>query len=271
MNTIYADVLIILNIYVNFFLLRTTARITHTPLKFGRCAFASAYGSIFSLMILLPELPYAVNLTVKAAAAVTVVVAAFGFKGVRRTFINTAAFFTSNLILGGTVYAVCSWLRPDFIRFRNTYFYIDFSLLILILTTAAMYGIVFVLNIMLNTDCSDKYNVIIRYGKKITKIQGLADTGNVLIDFFTGSPVIICDKRRFSEITGVSYNRDNIPKGFRLLPCTTVSGSSFIMVFRPDEVMIEKAENGSVKTVDALIGFGKTFGDAVFNPKLLNN
>lgn len=38
METIYIDVLIILNIYVNFFLLRITAGVTHSPLKNSRCA-----------------------------------------------------------------------------------------------------------------------------------------------------------------------------------------------------------------------------------------
>ena len=37
MKSIYLDVLIVLNIYVNYFLLRATAKFTHTPLKTIRC------------------------------------------------------------------------------------------------------------------------------------------------------------------------------------------------------------------------------------------
>ena len=76
--TIYIDVLIILNVYVNFFLLRITAKLTGAPLKPVRCAAASFYGSLFSLLILAPQLPLAVNTAIKLAAAVTVVIAAFG-------------------------------------------------------------------------------------------------------------------------------------------------------------------------------------------------
>ena len=271
MKTIYADVLIILNIYVNFFLLRTTARITHSPLKTWRCAAASAYGSIFSLMILLPEMPYSLNLAVKSAAAVTVVTAAFGYRSIKRTAVNTIAFFTSNIILGGAVYALYSWLRPDFIHFRNTYFYIDFSLVILIISTAAMYGIVFIVNNMINHSCCGDYNIIIRYGHMITKIKGLADTGNILTDFFTGCPVIICDKAMYTPVTGMAGTGNILPSGFRFLPCTTVSENGLIPVFRPDEVLIENICSGNVKQVDALVGFGKTCGEAVFNPVLLKN
>lgn len=269
-QTIYADVLIILNIYVNFFLLRTTARITHSPLRSLRCAAASAYGSIFSLMILLPEMPWGLSVLIKCAVAVTIVIFAFGFRDLKRTAINTAAFFASNLILAGAVYAVYSWMRPEFIHFRNTYFYIDFSLVILVLSTAAMYGIVFLVNTMTNKDKCGDYNIIIRCGKRITKLKGLADTGNILTDFFTGRSVIICDTAQYTPITGMAYLSSCLPAGFRVLPCTTVSETGLIPIFRPDEVLIENACTGSSKKVDALIGFGKTCGEAVFNPKLLN-
>ena len=73
MQTVYADVLIILNIYVNFFLLRTTARVTHSPLRTFRCIAASVYGSLFSLTILLPSLGTPLNIAIKVAAAVPAV------------------------------------------------------------------------------------------------------------------------------------------------------------------------------------------------------
>ena len=96
MQTIYIDVLIVLNIYVNFFLLRITAGITHSPLRTWRCTAASVYGSLFSLTILLPFLGNTVSLIIKLAVAVTIVAFAFGIRCPRRLLINTAAFFAAN-------------------------------------------------------------------------------------------------------------------------------------------------------------------------------
>ena len=189
MQVIYADVLIILNIYVNFFLLRTTARVTHSPLGTFRCIAASVYGSIFSLMILLPNLGVLPNMAIKAAAAVTVVLVGFGFHGYKRLLADTCAFFGANFVLAGAVYAVYSWLRPDFIKFNNTYFYIDFSLLILILTTSAMYLIVCMIRFFTDRKIDGDYRITVRYGKHTVLLKGLADTGNVLTDYFTGCPV----------------------------------------------------------------------------------
>jgi len=267
-ETIYIDVLIILNIYVNFFLLRITAGVTHSPLKNVRCAAASAYGSLFSLTILLPALGTMVTLAVKLAAAVSIVTLAFGIRGGKRLMINTAAFFGANFVLAGTVYGVYSLLEPQFMHFNNGCFYIDFSLLILIITTAVLYAAVRLIRNAVDRVPAGDWTVTIRRGERIVRLDGLADTGNGLVDYFTGTPVMICPEESFAELTGSPIDTDRLPRGVRLLPCSAVTGSILIPVFRPDEVVISSKSSRS-KTVDAVIGFGECGGKAVFNPKLL--
>lgn len=264
MQTIYIDVLIVLNTYVNYFLLRTTAKITSSPLGTARCIFASFYGSLFSLLILAPELPITVNLAVKLAAAVTVVIAAFGVHGKSRLIKNTAAFFSANFIFAGAIYAVYSWLKPQFMHFSNSYFYIDFSLLLLVIATAILYFIVCIFRRFSDNspESADCYKIIVRYKEKIFTTDGLADTGNALTDFFSGRPVIVCGKNDFDDLSRIN---------FRLIPYSTISESSVIPVFRPDETVIVNTLTGEKKPVDAVIGIGENNGKAIFNPKILKN
>lgn len=269
MQTIYLDVLIVMNIYVNFFLLRITAGLTHSPLKTMRCIVVSAYASLFSLLILAPEMSLPVAALIRFAASVTIIAAAFGFRSITRLAINTIAFYSANFILAGSVYAVSAHISPDIVHFNNNYFYIDFSLLILILTTAGLYGAVYIARIFLDKapPGSGCYRVVIRYKDKLADLSGLADTGNSLVDYFTGSPVIVCDADDFPGI--LPSGTDDLPRGFRVIPCRTVSDSGVIPIFRPDEVLIIDSRNGSRKPVDALIGLGKSSGSAIFNPSLL--
>lgn len=267
MQTIYIDVLIILNIYVNCFLLMITAKLTHSPLRTGRCIAASVYGSLYSLMILAPELPAAVVTAVKLAAAVTIVAAAFGIYSRRTLIINTAAFFSANFIIAGAVFAVCSWLGPDFIYIGNSCFYIDFSLMILVLSTAVMYAVVSLFRRFTDRVPEGCYSVVIRHHGKCTELEAIADTGNVLVDFFTGSPVIICGSEYMQKITGHTFSDSAyLPYGFRLLPCSTVSADGVIPIFRPDAVLITDRKSGTKRTADAVVGFGETGGKAIFNP-----
>ena len=139
MQTIYADVLIVLNIYINFILILATSKITRSRIAGKRGIISAVYGSFYSLMILLPELDIFLNLLVKLFAGATIVLISFGFGNLKRFFINTVCFFGVNFIFGGVIFAVYIWLEPSFIHFNNTYFYVDFSLLLLILVTAFLY------------------------------------------------------------------------------------------------------------------------------------
>ncbi len=269
LQTIYLDVLIVLNIYVNFFLLRITACITHSPLKAGRCAAAAAYGSLFSLLILVPELNGLISFVIRAFAAVTISAAAFGYHGRSRLALTTGTFLAANFILAGSIYAVYSWLTPEFMHFNNSYFYIDFSLLILVLTTAALYAAAYIVRFMLDRSPPGQgtYRVLVKFRGRVTEVDGIADTGNSLVDCFSGSPVIVCDREGLSDILP---ERISLPmRGFRLLPCRTVTENGVMPVFRPDEVLILDKLTGKRKPVDVMIGLGKSSGAAVFNPKIL--
>lgn len=269
MQTIYIDVLIVLNLYVNFFLLRTAAGLTHSPLKNLRCAAASVYGSLYSLLILAPELPPVVAVLVRLFAALTITAAAFGFHGRVRLLINTGAFFAANFILAGLMYAVYPMLAAGRVHFNNSYFYIDFSLMILVVTTAALYAAVYAARYFLDrfSPQTGYYRVIIRSRDRVVELAGLADTGNSLVDFFSGSPVIVCDSSSFPEMAAVTEGK--LPRGVRLIPCSTVAASGLMPVFRPDEVLIVNGVSGERKPVDALIGLGNCSGKAIFNPVLL--
>lgn len=269
-QTIYIDVLIILNVYVNYFLLMTTAKLTRSRLRTARCIAASFYGSLFSLVILLPELSLTVNLLIKLSAAVTVVMAAFGISSRRRLLLNTAAFFAANFIFAGGIYAIYALFKPDFMHVANGGFYIDFSLLALIISTAVLYGAVCLIRRLCDRSPEGESKVIIRTHGRIFSCEGLADSGNSLTDLFSGRPVIICGAETFREIFG-EISAYSLPKGFRLLPFSTISDSGLIPVFRPDETIIVNTLTGERKSVDVSIGLRENGKKAIFNPKIFKN
>lgn len=257
--TIYVDVLIVLNIYVNYFLLLITAKISGSHLKPWRCVAASVYGSLFSLLILAPQLPNWVNTAIKLIAAATVVMIAFGICNTRRFLKNSAAFYITNFILAGGIYGAYIWLKPDSLHFSNSCFYIDFSLLLLIGATAAFYLLACIIRRLWASSPLEGYMVYIRLGERLLTFEGLADTGNCLVDFFTGKPVMICPAADIGEL----------PKGTakRLIPVNTVSGEGLMEIFRPDEVLISAENEKKRHTADVMIGLGETHGKAIFNPK----
>ncbi len=273
MQTIYADVLIVLNIYINFILILATSKITRSRIADKRGIISAVYGSFYTLMILLPELDIFFNLLIKLFAGATIVLISFGFGNLKRFFINTVCFFGVNFIFGGVIFAVYIWLEPSFIHFNNTYFYVDFSLLLLIFVTAFLYTALNIFRFLFdrNLILTDDYNVTVKYKGKTAVLEGLADTGNSLVDFFSGKPVIICSRCEMSEIVDIPENAEECLKikGFRIIPYSTVSGEGMIPVFTPDEVVITSRNTGCCKKADVMIGIRDIDKKAVFNPNII--
>lgn len=280
MTYIYVDVLIILNIYVNYFLIKSTARITHTNLKTYRCIISSVVGSAFSLMILLPEIDIIANIIIKLFAAVLIVSLAFGIKDKRKLMKLILCFYGINFVFAGIMLAIYMIFKPSFMGYNNTSIYIDFSLLTLVICTIIAYAAICLIRLIMDGGKADggKYTVIIKFKNKIISIDGLMDTGNSLIDSFSGKPVIICSEKDISKLFNeeMSFDINNpigigteMPKGFRLIPFSTISESGIIPIFKPDEVIIKEENTNRMRNVDALIGVNSKETDAIFNPKLL--
>ena len=112
-----------------------------------------------------------------------------------------------------------------------------------------------------NQFSDNRYQIAVTYHHHTAHLEGLADTGNSLTDFYTGKPVIICDRSLLGSMAE--------PEHSHIVPYLTVAGSGTLKVFQPDEIIISP-EYGTAKTVDALIGIGtQENGKAIFNPKLM--
>ncbi len=259
MQVIYLDVLLIFNLYMNYLLLSLTARLTHTKLTFRRGLLGAGIGSLSSLLIFLPELPVLLSGMLKLLGAFLICLTAYGRK---RIFRNCISFFGISFLTAGGLYAisVCTEMTG---MSRNGCYYFDISLIHLIAFTIIAYFLLSVTQLLYdrNQISETHYQVEVRYHQQTAHLEGLADTGNALTDFYTGKPVIICDRSLLGTIAE--------PEHSHIVPYLTVAGSGTLEVFQPDEVIISP-EHGTEKTVDALIGIGtQENGKAIFNPKLI--
>lgn len=55
--TVYADILILINLYINYLLLQLTQKVLRRRFSKGRVLAASVVGALCSLIMLLPPLP----------------------------------------------------------------------------------------------------------------------------------------------------------------------------------------------------------------------
>ena len=73
----------------------------------------------------------------------------------------------------------------------------------------------------------------LRRGEHVVLLPAMLDSGNLLRDPLTGSPVIVVGARAVRPLAP-ELSPDHLPVGFRLLNVRTAAGSSLLPVFRPD-------------------------------------
>lgn len=265
MHTIYLDVLLVFDLYMNCMLLRLTARLTHTRLRFLRLLLGGAAGGIGSLLVLLPPMPFALSLLCKGAVAVLMCIAAFGIRD-RRVFVwHVLCFLGLSCVLAGMLLALTG---TGNVLYANGCWYPVISLRWLVIFTILAYVLLTVIaRVRERYAASDgSFEVIVRRGGHTVRLAGLADTGNTLTDFCTGKPVVICSRSELGEVAPPPGSR-----GLRPLPYRTVAGEGLLMVFHPDETLLHETRTGVRRSVDVLIGCdAQNHREAIFHPKLLH-
>lgn len=279
--TVYADILFILNIYINYFLLKITASILHIKMKTSSSIISTLAAAASSFIIFLPPINKILLCIIKFLIALIIILIAFGKSKPLAVLKNTFIFFIVTCAFGGILTAVSNMnFAAGSLTYKNMTAYYPVSAAALAAFTIISYAAVSLVQrfIIPAKNITDDYVVVITEGNHDIELKGFADTGNTLVDMFSGKPVIVAGRKLIEPLLGIPAN-ENIPdaisrsghhlKGFRILPYSTCSSNSMIPVFVPDRVVIKNTAKKTSKTVDVLIGISQESTAAIFNPKIL--
>lgn len=267
-QTIYVDVLVAVNFFINYFLLLATAKFLAVPAKRGRLAAASGLGALFSLSILLPETPAVLSIAVKLLMSAAIVLSAFGCGGMKRFLRNTAAFYIINFGFAGLMLALWYFFAPQGLIIRNSIVYFNISPILLILFSVACYLIITLVNRITGRQMPKEMfcRIVISCGGVSCDCTAKIDTGNALREPFSNDPAVVVSEE--------AVKRAIPPDGslnMRLIPFDAVSGHGTLKAFRPDRLTIYYGKK-TIQVNRVYIAVSKTrLGgcDALMNPDLL--
>ncbi len=273
---IYADILVILNLYINYFLVRSAALLLRRDLSSKRCLLAAGIGAVAALSALLPELPFWAVAGIKAAVGCAVVFTAFGRQKKIDFVISLLCFLIISFVFAGLMLALWTFFAPFDMVYSNGVAYFNIPIAAIAVFTAAAYGAVKAVRYFSDRrlSCRRICRVKITVTGVTAELKGLADTGNGLCDIFSGKSVIVCRRDSVENIIPEAVRgyldgkAADSTDGIRLLPCRTIAAESLIPVFSAASITIDG------KTADGFIGVTKnTLGediDCVFNPKIIS-
>ena len=94
--TVYADVLVVLNLIVDYFLLRLTAIILKRQASVWRILAGAFAGALTSLYIFLPQMRVFIETLLRIVSCLLICFLTFGFKGAKAFFRSVLCFFAVN-------------------------------------------------------------------------------------------------------------------------------------------------------------------------------
>ena len=282
---IYLDVLILINLYVTYFQILAVSVFTHRKTVWYRKLSAAGIGAVASLSIFIPQEMVLTLTLLKIFLCALIAFVAFGYTGFRAYAVSVLFLMLVSFVFSGLMLCVWLFAAPMKMLFINGTVYFGVDTMTIILSTCAAYGVVRIIRYILdkNGKTDGKYTVIIKNNGRECRLSALADSGNGMVDCFSGLPVIVCRRDMCADVSPpaiemIENNSDisdigtQMIKGVRIMPFSTVGKGGLICMFKAESVVIDDETNDEKYPVNALIGIvigGRQEYEAIFNPKIL--
>lgn len=282
---IYLDVLILINLYVTYFQILAVSVFTHRKTVWYRKLSAAGIGAVASLSIFIPQEMVLTLTLLKIFLCALIAFVAFGYTGFRAYAVSVLFLMLVSFVFSGLMLCVWLFAAPMKMLFINGTVYFSIDTMTIILSTCAAYGVVRIIRYILdkNGKTDGKYTVIIKNNGRECRLSALADSGNGMVDCFSGLPVIVCRRDMCADVSPPAIemieNNSDISdigtqkiKGVRIMPFSTVGKGGLICMFKAESVVIDDETNEEKYPVNALIGIvigGRQEYEAIFNPKIL--
>ena len=169
---------------------------------------------------------------------------AFSYSGIRSLAKQCVVFLVVNFLFAGIIFALWYFVSPSAVYYNTGIVYLDIDALSLVVLTAVCYFSVRIFRgiIDLKVPKNTLYDVFLTIKDEEFYLRGFLDTGNNLKDPFTSSDVIIVSRsaleKYFPQGENMSAIIEKSSLKIRYLPCTTVSGTELMPVFRCDKVRV---------------------------------
>lgn len=267
-QTVYIDVLMGINLVINYFLLLAVSRFLSLTVVKSRLLLAALLGAVYSLFLLFPEISAWLSLLIKLMMSATIVLAAWQLQGLRQFLRELAAFYIISFAFAGFMIAIWYFAAPQGIIIKNSIVYFNISPLLLIGLTVLCYLVIRVIHRLTGRQAPDHlfYRIRIDYNGKSVSCMAKVDTGNALAEPFSNYPVaVVCKK----------YVADMIPQEnsgrLRFIPFYAVSGGGLLPAFQPDKLTVTcEGRQYEIRNV-YIAASGEPLGEvgALLNPDLL--
>lgn len=216
--TIYLDIVFVENIIMNYMILYGTAIVSKVIPKQIRLIIASIIGAIYAIVAYISILKIYSCIILKIILSIIIVYIAFNPQTVKKMLKQLLLFYLTSFVFGGAAFSLIYIVKPQNIIMRNGVYVGTYPLKIALLGAALGFAVIILSFKIIKTKLSKKSllcNVKINMDKKQIETVAMIDTGNLLKDPISNTPVIVVEHSLLFDILPkqILNNLENILGG----------------------------------------------------------
>ena len=215
-------------------ILYAAGRIMKRKAKTFRMILSSFIGSLFALTLFIGVRPFLLSLAIKVTSTLVITLIAYRYDSFKELLKISSAVFIVSTAFSGMMIALYQLCRPPNMVIVNDVVYFEINPLVLVAITGTIYLIFYLIELLLRERIkASVVRLSFTVQGRTYSCIGKIDTGCNLTEPFSKSPVIIVDPSVFPIA-----NTDRC----RVIPYTTVSGSSILYAVKAERVTINDTD-----------------------------
>ena len=194
--TIYIDILFFENLIMNSIILIATGIILKQKLSWIRILLASSLGAIYSILSYISELKIYSNFILKIILSILIIYIAYNPQTIKKLWKSILIFYLTSFVFGGAAFALIYIVKPQEILMKNGLFLGTYPLKTVILAAVVAFIVLVAAFTIVKSKISKKdmfCDIEIELNSKKIETRAMIDTGNLLKEPITNTPVIVME------------------------------------------------------------------------------
>ena len=201
--TIYIDIIIVENLIMNYIILYATGLISKSPKSYLRMFLASLIGAVYATLEYILKVNIYSNIILKTILSIIIVYIAFNPQDVKKMCKQLVLFYVTTFTFGGIATYLIYVLKPQNIIIKNG-MYVGTYVLKVIFVGAIIGTIILAIAFKMAKNKITKKDMIckvkIKLNGKEETVEAMVDTGNMLKEPITGTPVVVVERTSLYEL-----------------------------------------------------------------------
>ena len=201
--TVYLDVVFLENLIINYIIIYATGIISKSKMKQIRILLGSVVGAIYSIIYYILNLKMYSSVIIKIILSIAIIYVSFNSKNLKELGKQVLLFYLVSFVFGGAAIAIIYMANSHDITIQNGVLVGKYTLKTILIGIVVAYFTVIIAFKIIKTKISKKdliCDIEVKINNKKIKTQAMIDTGNLLKEPITNTPVIVMEHTLFYDI-----------------------------------------------------------------------